>query len=76
MDLVKIMLFMKPRAHNVYMESGLHNQLAAQDNTHNSHPLSGAHFPTPTGARNACIPNGPQNMGYVEMWKWENMIHP
>ena len=30
MDLVKIMLFMEPRAHDVYSQSGLHDQFAAQ----------------------------------------------
>ena len=67
MDLVKIMLFMEPWAHNECMESGLHSQFTVQGNTHNSHPLSSAYFPTPTGALNASIPNGPQNMGYC---KW------
>ena len=70
------MLSMEPRAHDVYSQSGLRDQFAAQPDTHNGHALSRATFPTPTGARNASIPNGPQNMGYVEMWKWHNMIHP
>ena len=76
MDLVKIMLFMEPRAHGVYSQKGLHDQFLAQPNTHNDHAISRAMFPTPTGARNASITNGSQNMGYVEMWKWHNMIHP
>ena len=57
MDLVKIMLFMQPRAHDVYVESDLHDPFAAQPNTH-SHPLSAGCLPTPTGTMRASIPTG------------------
>ena len=72
MDLVKIMLFMEPRANTIYVQSNLRDQSVAQPDTHNHHALSAAHLPTPTGALRASINNGPP-MGYVEMWRWENM---
>ena len=72
MDLVKIMLFMEPRAYNMYMQSNLCDQFVAQANTHNTSALSAGHFPAPTGTMNTTVNNGPP-MGYVEMWKWSNM---
>ena len=56
----------------MYMQSNLHDQFAVQPDTHSNHALSAAHLPTPTDAGRASINNRPP-LGYVEMWRWENM---
>ena len=48
-DFVKIVLFMEPRAHNIYMGTDQVNQSSAQPDAHLHHPLANSQLPTPTG---------------------------
>ena len=49
-DLVKIALFMKQRAYNMYIHSDGVNQSPAQSHDHTHHELSKPILPTPTDA--------------------------
>ena len=49
-DLVKIVLFMEPRAHNMYIKRNGFDQSSAQAEDHPHHELSNPILPTPTGA--------------------------
>ena len=75
LNMVKIVLFMEPRAANIYMASGVHDQFTSQEHNHPSpHSLSTATFPTSLGFGAPSITNGPQSMSHVKMWKWKNMV--
>ena len=74
MVLVKIVMFMEPRAVEIYRATGLRDQFTSQENNHTSpHPLSTATFPTILGFTEPSIEDGPQKMSHTEMWKWKNM---
>ena len=74
MILVKIVLFMEPRAVDIYRATGVRDQFTSQENNHTSpHALSTATFPTSHRFNTPSIVNGPQNMSHTKMWKWKNM---
>ena len=74
MRLVKIVMFMEPRAIEIYKATGICDQFTSQENDHTSpHPLNTATFPTSRGFYEPSIVNGPQKMSHIKMWKWKNM---
>ena len=74
LNMVKVVLFMEPRAADIYMAIGVHDQFTSQEHNHPSpHALSSATLPTSHGVHAPSIPNGPQNMSHTKMWKWKNM---
>ena len=72
-DLVKIVLFMEPRAHNMYIKSNGVDQSSAQPEDHPRHELSNPILPTPTGATGENL-GGSNLVAGVALWKWNNMI--
>ena len=75
LNMVKIVLFMEPRAAAIYRASGVCDQFTSQEHNHPSpHSLNTATFPTSCRFGAPSFLNGPQSMSHVEMWKWKNMV--